>query len=231
MPLIFPSNPSINQTYQSGSSAQYSWDGTKWTVVQPTSTTVVNARTATSASFSSIAVSASFSTTASRGITAALSTTASYAVTASILDNPIYFIENNAAANISVNTNGVSYVSCTRINPQTTGWDLRYFRGGFSISSNQLFVGRVGYWKITFSLTGQDAGANNTLLGAHIGLNGASVCQRYGSVISAAYYTLNLDTIVNITSVAHPIDFRVGTAGGEMFTINQYNLSLEFLGN
>ena len=163
--------------------------------------------------------------------TASFATSASYAATSSVLDSPIYFIENNATANIGINTNSVTYAGCTRINPQTTGWDLRYFRGGFSISSNQLFVGRTGYWRITFSFTGQDAGGSNTQLGAHIGVNGASVCQRYGSVISAAYYTLNLDTIVNITNTSHPIDFKVGTAGGELFTINQYNLLLEFIGN
>lgn len=62
MPLIFPSNPTVNQTYQSGSTATYQWDGTKWTVVQPTSTTVVTAR---SASFASTSTSASFAITAS----------------------------------------------------------------------------------------------------------------------------------------------------------------------
>jgi hypothetical protein len=35
MPLIFPSSPSINQTYQSGSSATYKYDGNKWSAVVP----------------------------------------------------------------------------------------------------------------------------------------------------------------------------------------------------
>ena len=59
MPLIFPTNPTPNQTYQSGSSATYRWNGVYWvTDVAPTATVI----TATSASR---AVSASFANTAS----------------------------------------------------------------------------------------------------------------------------------------------------------------------
>ena len=210
MALQFPSNPIINQTYQSGSSSTYTWNGTFWQISSPPTQTFVTARTA------------SFAT---------LAANATVAATANVLDTPIYFIENNAAANIGINTNSVTYAGCLRINPQTTGWDLRYYRGGYGISSNQLFVGRTGYWKIKFSLTGQDGGGNNTLLGAHIGVNNTSVCQRYGSVISGAYYTLNLETIAAVSNTGHGIDFKVGTAGGELFTINQYNLSLEYIGS
>lgn len=50
MPLIFPTNPTPNQTYQSGSSATYRWNGVYWvTDVAPTATVI----TATSASFAS----------------------------------------------------------------------------------------------------------------------------------------------------------------------------------
>ena len=50
MPLIFPTNPSASQAYQSGSSATYRWNGVYWvTDVAPTATVI----TATSASFAS----------------------------------------------------------------------------------------------------------------------------------------------------------------------------------
>lgn len=59
MPLIFPSNPTPNQTYQSGSSATYRWNGVYWvTDTAPTATVI----TATSASLST---SASFANTGS----------------------------------------------------------------------------------------------------------------------------------------------------------------------
>jgi hypothetical protein len=45
MPLIFPSNPTLNQTYQSGSSSTYKWNGTFWSISAPAQTglTVVTA--------------------------------------------------------------------------------------------------------------------------------------------------------------------------------------------
>ena len=56
MALQFPTNPSVNQTYQSGSSATYQWNGTYWQTVLPTIQTVV---AATSASFATSAATAS----------------------------------------------------------------------------------------------------------------------------------------------------------------------------
>lgn len=32
MPLLFPSSPSVGQTYQSGSSSTYQWTGTHWRI-------------------------------------------------------------------------------------------------------------------------------------------------------------------------------------------------------
>jgi hypothetical protein len=53
MALVFPSSASLNQTYQSGSSAVYQYNGQFWTVVTPPTTIFANA------------VSASWATTAS----------------------------------------------------------------------------------------------------------------------------------------------------------------------
>lgn len=54
MPLIFPSNPVVGQTYQSGSSSTYQWNGSYWETAAPPTQVFV---TATSASF---AVTSSF---------------------------------------------------------------------------------------------------------------------------------------------------------------------------
>jgi hypothetical protein len=59
MALIFPSNPTINQTYQSGSSSTYLWNGSYWETSLPPTQVVVQS---TSASF---AISSSFAQTAS----------------------------------------------------------------------------------------------------------------------------------------------------------------------
>lgn len=68
MSLIFPANPTLNQTYSSGSSATYTWNGTFWQTTTPPTQTVVTALSAsfaTSASFAINSLSASFATSAS----------------------------------------------------------------------------------------------------------------------------------------------------------------------
>jgi len=51
MALSFPSNPSLNQTYQSGSSATYTWNGTYWQTSAPTTQMVQSASFAAVASY------------------------------------------------------------------------------------------------------------------------------------------------------------------------------------
>jgi hypothetical protein len=46
MPLVFPTSPSQSQTYASGSSAVYQWNGLFWDVVSPPTATTLNAVTA-----------------------------------------------------------------------------------------------------------------------------------------------------------------------------------------
>jgi hypothetical protein len=55
MPLIFPSSPTLGQTYSSGSSAIYQWDGSHWdlkTVSSPPVMVALTASLADTASFS-----------------------------------------------------------------------------------------------------------------------------------------------------------------------------------
>ena len=51
MPLIFPTNPTPNQTYQSGSSATYQWNGSYWDTITPPTQIVLNATNAISSSY------------------------------------------------------------------------------------------------------------------------------------------------------------------------------------
>ena len=53
MALIFPNNPTLDQLYQSGSSATYKWNGSFWQTTIPPTQTVLNAVNAASASFAS----------------------------------------------------------------------------------------------------------------------------------------------------------------------------------
>ena len=63
MALIFPTSPTLNQTYSSGSSSTYQWNGTFWQTITPPTQVIV---TALSASFATTATSASFATTRTR---------------------------------------------------------------------------------------------------------------------------------------------------------------------
>jgi hypothetical protein len=65
MPLQFPSSASIGQTYFSGSSPTYVFNGEAWDVQSAGIASVTSASFSTSASFASSAVSSSFATTAS----------------------------------------------------------------------------------------------------------------------------------------------------------------------
>jgi hypothetical protein len=91
MALQFPSNPTIGQTYQSGSSATYQWVGTYWDIIVPpeiTTLLAVSASYALSSSYSPPSLSSSFSSTASFVATASWANnavSASYATTASYL--------------------------------------------------------------------------------------------------------------------------------------------------
>ena len=80
MALVFPLNPATNDTYQSGSSAKYLYNGTYWvTDVAPIATVI----TATSASFAINSLSASFAASSSVAVSSSFATSASFATTAS----------------------------------------------------------------------------------------------------------------------------------------------------
>lgn len=56
--LNFPANPTLNQTYQSGSSSTYLWNGDYWQVNLPPTQTVLNSINATSATTATTAIQA-----------------------------------------------------------------------------------------------------------------------------------------------------------------------------
>ena len=164
------------------------------------------------------------------------SVSASYAVSSSQSDvsdklgSPIYCVEA-VNTSVGINTSGVTtYAGSTIVNPQSTNWNLRYYRGGFSISSNQLYVSRIGYWKVKWDFSGIDAGGANTTMAYYIGVNNVYQAARATTMLSGGYGYGHIETVVAVTNVSHPIDFRAGTSSGELFTINNYYMELEWIG-
>jgi hypothetical protein len=82
MALSFPLNPTTGQTYQSGSSSTYQWNGTYWATILPPTQIFVTAQTASFVATSSTAISSSRALTASFATTASFIATASYATSA-----------------------------------------------------------------------------------------------------------------------------------------------------
>lgn len=98
MPLSFPSNPTIGQTYQSGSSPTYRWGGTYWDIQLPPVVTTLNAVS------SSLALSASFAQTASyfagggRRVITKISQTG-YNITLVLAEGRLFAMKGNEAVN------------------------------------------------------------------------------------------------------------------------------------
>jgi hypothetical protein len=129
MPLSFPTNPSASQTYQSGSSATYTWNGTFWQTSLPPTQTVLSATTAATAISASVAIT---------------STSASFATSASLADKTkLWYTFATSTASYTL-PSGYSQDQCryttigTEIN--TTGW--------FNTSTYRFTPQKAGYWQI-----------------------------------------------------------------------------------
>lgn len=108
MPLIFPTSPTPNQTYQSGSSSTYQWNGSYWETITPPTQIIA---TALSASF---ATSASFAVSSSRAVSSSFATTASYARSASFVIGGTVPTWTVAGAVVGATTTPPTIVGTTR---------------------------------------------------------------------------------------------------------------------
>lgn len=163
MALQFPTNPTSGQTYQSGSSATYQYNGTYWTVVIPqtqilaTATSASFANTSTSSSFALTSTSASFTTTASfastantasfiatasRAISSSVATSASQAITSSFSQNrtPTILAWGASLGSPTV-TSGTLYNNATYINND----------GGVRLTTTAIGSNGTIYWNLTGS--------------------------------------------------------------------------------
>jgi hypothetical protein len=133
MPLIFPTSASLNQTYQSGSSATYTWNGTYWQTSLPPTQTVLSATTAATAISSSFAntslsaTTASFATTTTRKqyIMAYRATSNQTSVAAGTV---LLFNSASASNGITLNTStGVFTLTAGRTYAMSAGLEFQNF--------------------------------------------------------------------------------------------------------
>jgi hypothetical protein len=118
MALNFPTNPSASQTYQSGSSSTYQWNGNYWETIIPPTQVFVTAATASftlSSSFASTAASSSFAISASQA------TSASFLIGRT----PVYLsVNKNSAQSISWNSETtITNWDGTLVNNTPSAWN------------------------------------------------------------------------------------------------------------
>lgn len=197
MALIFPSNPTVGQTYQSGSSGTFVYNGEAWDS-QNSNLPV----TVTSASF------------------------ASYAVSSSFLDTPYIYLWGNP--NQGINNSSTIYSTNTRI--PLNGLTNAYQRGSFTVSSTGVTPSISGWYEIQCIVSGLDAGGANTLFSLGAGVNGTAITgTTLTTVVSSGYGMLTVNAIAYVTA-GQLIDFRCGTTGGELITVNNTSVIITYRG-
>ena len=284
MPLIFPTNPSASQAYQSGSSATYRWNGVYWVIdVAPRATiiTATSASQATSASFAStgssvnslsqiVTITGSLITSGSTLITGsfAVSTgsgiefqvlsdgirvgnlvsdrhqitgsmiitgslnasgslfgTASFATSASFVSSPYIYLYGNPSQNI--NNSSTAYSTNTRI--PVNGLIAPYTRGSFTVGATGITPNVTGWYEIHCNVFGLDAGGANTTFSLGIGINGAAIASTLlQSVISGIYGSISVCG-VGFATAGQLIDFRAGSTGGELITVQGMNVIVKYI--
>jgi hypothetical protein len=157
--------------------------------------------------------SASFAATSNLAVSASVAQTASYAHTASNWDTPTVAIQGNP--NQAINNSSTTYGTSTRISMTAMS---TAFNDGFTVSSTGVTPTVSGIYEIRIDAFGLDAGGNNTTLTSFIGVNNAGVAQRLISCISSIYTSV-ANSCVSSVAAGQLIDFRFGSTGGELITI------------
>jgi hypothetical protein len=116
MPLVFPTSSTIGQTYQSGSSPTYTWDGITWVITQPTSFPTVVAT-------GSFVTNVSSSLSASYSLTSSLSQTASFSLARRPTELTYNYSQSVASEGITLTGNAVylGNEQGIRLTPNATG--------------------------------------------------------------------------------------------------------------
>jgi hypothetical protein len=91
-------------------------------------------------------------------------------------------------------------------------------QGGFTVGSTGITPTVSGYYEIRIDAFGLDAGGNPTTLTSFIGVNNAGVAQRLQGAFAFGYVTI-ANSVVQQVDAGELIDFRFGTTGGELITI------------
>jgi hypothetical protein len=136
-------------------------------------------------------------------------------ITAPVVIIPTVAVQGNP--NQAINNSSTIYSTSTRLNltaAMTTGLN----QGGFTVSSTGITPTVSGFYEIRIDAFGLDAGGTPTLLTSFIGANSVGLSQRLHNSLTSGYVTIANSCVANVTA-GQLIDFRFGTTGGELITI------------
>jgi hypothetical protein len=137
-------------------------------------------------------------------------------VTAPVVIIPTVAVEGNP--NQAINNSTTTYASSTRISLTAAGMTTELNQGGFTVGSTGITPTVSGIYEIRIDCFGLDAGGNPTTLTSFIGVNNAGVSQRLIGAFAFGYVTI-ANSCVSSVAAGQLIDFRFGTTGGELITI------------
>ena len=210
MALQFPSNPTLNQTYSSGSSATYTWNGSFWQTTLPPTQTVLTATSASFATSASAAISSVTATSASFATTASLSTSATRAVSAATAS---YY--KTMYANLGLAGNLVGY----GLNSEIT-WSSATASSEITVSNANITL-PAGTWMVNadincfnFSDTTNGYINVNLMNSSNVAITGTS--QANPGPLSANYNYSSTGKIIGIFTLTAPtvVKFRLPAAQG-----------------
>ena len=135
-------------------------------------------------------------------------------ITAPVVIIPTVAVQGNP--NTAINNSSTTYSTSTRIS--MTAMTTILNQGGFTVGSTGITPTVAGYYEIRIDAFGLDAGGSNTTLTSFIGVNNVGVTQRLTSCLSNIYIGIANSAVAQVDA-GELIDFRFGSTGGELITI------------
>jgi hypothetical protein len=135
-------------------------------------------------------------------------------ITAPVVIIPTVAVQGNP--NQAINNSSTTYSTSTRIS--MTAMTTILNQGGFTVGSTGITPTVSGIYEIRIDAFGLDAGGSSTLLTSFIGVNNAGVAQRLANFPISLYMSIANSAVAQVNA-GQLIDFRFGSTGGELITI------------
>jgi hypothetical protein len=129
--------------------------------------------------------------------------------------------------NLAVNNSSTVYSTSTRMS-MVGGMTTTFIEGTMSRDTTGVTPGTSGVYEIRMDGFVLDAGGSNTLLTSFIGVNGVSIAQRLETIPSSGYGNFSISCVASVTA-GQLIDFRFGSTGGELLTVQGASVFIRYL--